>query len=32
MTLYIAHAVYVGFVLSAVLGSVTGVVVYRRGF
>ena len=29
---YIANAVYLGFVLSAVLSSVTKVVVYRRGF
>jgi uncharacterized membrane protein len=29
---YIANAVYLCFVLSAVLGSVTRVVVYRRGF
>jgi uncharacterized membrane protein len=29
---YIANAVYLSFVLSAVLGSVTRVVVYRRGF
>jgi len=30
--LYIANAVYLCFVLSAVLGSVTRAVVYRRGF
>jgi len=29
---YIANVVYLGFVLSAVLSSVTKVVVYRRGF
>jgi uncharacterized membrane protein len=29
---YIANVVYLSFVLSAVLGSITRVVVYRRGF
>jgi hypothetical protein len=29
---YIANVLYLGFVLSAVLGSVTKVIVYRRGF
>jgi hypothetical protein len=29
---YIANALYLGFVLSAVLGAITKVVVYRRGF
>jgi NADH:ubiquinone oxidoreductase subunit 6 (subunit J) len=29
---YIANVLYLGFVLSAVLGSITKVIVYRRGF